>query len=1166
VAASTRLTEGISGDGPVVPVAAAGPSDGLDGSLDRGGVTEDLASVQWLSAEEHARDVIAFEPGGRVSVPFSPSAADTWTVDDETPRALPPGHATGRQMRDSPQDSTWAAGAPGQSGDASGRVDGLDETVDQPIAPLDAVADPATALDRLATDGATAGGATSGGVETTAAVGASGLRREVFGFLPYWEMTDRSTTLDWRTLSTVAYFSVGCNANGSLAKRNPDGSATTGWAGWTSSKMTSIIDAAHAHHTRVVLTVSCFAWSSSGARVQAAILRSSTARATLAKQLAAAIRDRGADGVNLDFEPIVAGYADEFTALVRKVRAELNIVARGYQLTFDAMASIGNQPIAAATAPGGADAVFVMGYDYRTAGSATAGSISPLTGPTYDLTDTIEAFTAKVSPSKIILGVPYYGRAWSTATSSVHAATLSQAKYGASAVPLYSQAVEFAAAHGRHWDAVEQAPWTVYRKQTCTSAYGCVSSWRQLYYDDATSLKRRYDLVNREQLRGVGIWALGFDGAHPELRNALAEKFLQDTTPPVVGIETLPQTQRDEGFRVGWRGWDDSAIVGYDVEMSADGGAWHRWYTSTRATSGIYPGHDGHTYAFRVRAKDAHGNVSGWSGAGSVASIGIPSAIRAGGFATVLTDGLRLRSSASTGASVMATLDRGDALRVTGGPVERNGYTWFEVTGPIAQWSPVDPPQVGGWVAAFGNGVKNAAPRRPTYATQVKAGITGLRLNLGGQRVLTPRDPAHDTIHVTWRNQIELDSLALQIFRLDGTLVGSVRLNGTSKASHAYNWNGRVGGSLLPAGAYVLQLKGQRGSAVYTAPSASPVTTAQIAKAGAIVGPAVPTSVKSFTTTPASPTQSGDLVYRLVFGGAIKGLSAADLSRTGTAAGCHVAAPTGSGTTWFIRVTGCGPGSLQLSLRARSVSDAVANVGPPATVAASRVVIDRSGPIAAKPRVALRSGGGLATASAGASLGATLTWSASDVGGAGVRDYDVRRSVDGGAWADLAIDTTSRSMVVALTPGHEYRFEVRARDRAGNVGAWAAGSTIPVLLRQNESTAIDYSGTWKLVAASGYSGGTVRYATAAGATARYSFSGRSVALVLSRRPDGGKVKVYLDGSYVTTINTAAASTAYRQVMFAHSWPSAGTHSLRLVVVGGTTGHARIDLDAIVLLR
>ncbi|HEX3264144.1 MAG TPA: glycosyl hydrolase family 18 protein [Candidatus Limnocylindrales bacterium] len=1152
-----------SGADDGVTLAAAGPIDGTSDSNGDGGVTADLASIQWLHAQEHAMDVIDFEPGARVTVPFSPRSSDTWAVDGAAPRALPAGNATGRQMRDAPQGSTWAAGAPlrGAAASAPNRGDGLDGTVDQPSSPLDALADPAS----VSAVG-TAGEAATGGVQTTAAVSSSGLRREIFGFLPYWEMTQKSTTLDWRTLSTVAYFSVGCNSSGSLAKRNPDGSATTGWAGWTSSKMTSIINAAHDHHTRVVLTVSCFAWTSSGASVQAELLRSSTARATLAKQIAAAVRDRGADGANLDFEPIAAGYADEFAALVRKVRAELSNVAKGYQLTFDAMASIGNQPIAAATAPGGADAVFVMGYDYRTAGSAYAGSISPLSGPTYDLGDTIDAYLTKVSPSKIILGVPYYGRAWSTASSTVHAPTLSQAKYGASAVPLYAQALEFALSYGRHWDSLEQGPWTSYRKQTCTSTYGCVSSWRQLYYDDATSLKRRYDLVNREQLRGVGIWALGFEGTHAELRNALADKFLTDRTAPVVGIATLPQTERDEGFRVAWKSWDDSAIAGYDVEMSADGGPWHRWYTATRSTSGIYPGHDGHTYAFRVRATDVHGNASGWSGAGSVTSLGVPSAIKVGGFATVRTDGLRMRTSPSTGATVMTTLDVGDALRVIGGPVSAGGYTWFQVMGPIRQWAPVDAPQVGGWIAASGNGVTNAGPRRPVYATRVDAGITGLRLNDGGLRVLTPKDPAHDSIRVTWTNEVGFDSLSLRVFRLDRTVIGSVRLYGTGAGSHAYEWNGRVGGSLLPSGTYVLQVQGKRGSAVYSAPSATPVSTTQVSRFGIIVAAAVPTKVTAFGVTPVSPTRSGDLTYRLLFGGAIRGLGATDITRTGTATGCHVGTPTGSGATWTIRVTGCGPGSVQLALRARSVTDAVSNIGPSTTAFAARVVIDRTAPRSTAPRVALRSGVALASASTDAKLAVGLSWSATDGGGAGVRDYDVRRSVDGGAWADLAVDTTSRSMLIALTPGHEYRFQVRARDRAGNVGTWTSGPAIPVLLRQNQTSALSYSGTWKLVSASGYSGGSVRYATAAGASVRYAFTGRSVAVVLSRRPDGGKVKVYVDGSYVTTINTSATAAAYRQLLFARSWSTAGTHSLRLVVVGGTTGHARVDFDAIALLR
>ena len=42
----------------------------------------------------------------------------------------------------------------------------------------------------------------------------------------------------------------------------------------------------------------------------------------------------------------------------------------------------------------------------------------------------------------------------------------------------------------------EAVAWTVYRRQNCTTTYGCVNPYRQLYLDDARALGRKYDLVN----------------------------------------------------------------------------------------------------------------------------------------------------------------------------------------------------------------------------------------------------------------------------------------------------------------------------------------------------------------------------------------------------------------------------------------------------------------------------------------------------------------------------------------------------------------------------------------------------------------------------------------------------------------------------------------------
>ena len=379
--------------------------------------------------------------------------------------------------------------------------------------------------------------------DLAAAVDPGGLRREVFGFLPYWELADSSTRLDWEKISTVAYFGVGADGKGNLQKRGANGATTVGWSGWTSSRMTNVINAAHRSGARVVLTVQSFAWNSSGLARQKSLLGSATYRNRLARQIALAVRDRGADGVNLDFEPIASGYADEFTSLVRAVRSQLNRVHKGYQLTFDTTGWIGNYPIKDATARGAADAVVVMGYDYRTSGSSPVGSLAPIGGPSYDVTDTVAAFVARIPPSKVILGVPYYGRAWSTADSSLHSKNISGTKYGASVAIPYATAREFALAYGRKYDPVEGVSWIAYRRQNCTTAYGCVTPWRQLYFDDVTALKAKYDLVNRAGLRGVGIWALGYDGSRPELYAALKAKFITDKVPPVITAATISATR-----------------------------------------------------------------------------------------------------------------------------------------------------------------------------------------------------------------------------------------------------------------------------------------------------------------------------------------------------------------------------------------------------------------------------------------------------------------------------------------------------------------------------------------------------------------------------------------------------------------------------------------------
>ncbi len=846
-------------------------------------------SIAYEEAMAHEHDPNDFVPGGLVDVGFRPRGNDRWPIDGHAPTDLPPGRATGRQMAASKQGSQWTDVTPGTGRDAHAGNGASD-----PASSGAPATDPAAAsgtTDAATTDAPPTAGEPSTDAPIDAAAGdpvvdasgasftqpvdaagdlaaASGLRRQVFGFLPYWELSGAASKLNYDVLSTIAYFSVGATKAGNLRKQNADGSNTTGWGGWTSSSMTSVINAAHQRGTRVALTISVFAWTSDQAAVQKAILGSATARTTLAKQAAAAVRDRGADGINLDFEPLASGYADEFVLFLKAVRSELNKIRSGYQLTYDTTGYIGNYPLESSVGAGAADAIFIMGYDYRTGSSSTAGSIDPLSGPTYDLTDTVRAYTARVAPSRIILGLPWYGRAWSTTTSGVRSTNHSGTKFGASTTVNYESLTDLVTKYGRRWDSVEQSPYVAYQRQNCTSTYGCVTSWREIYYDDGASLKARLSMVNDYGLRGAGMWALGYDGGHAELYRAFSDSFLVDKSAPQAGVKALVAAQGDEGFVVTWAAQDLSSIASYDVQVSTNGGAWTDWRKATTATSDVWLGKDNGGYAFRVRARDSKGNTGAWN---VTAVYAATPTIAVGGFGRVTTDGLAYRSGPGTSSTKLGTIPAGTIVAFTSGPKSANGYTWYEVTQPVTAWGPVGFVERGVWIAVKSSTATMVTAYRAPNTTKVDAGLAGLDFGSGGSaigtastsvatRTFSPNgDGSEDGIPLRWTNTVAMTSLTLRVFTAAGALAGSVAVPALAAGGHAWSWNGKVGSTRVADGRYVLQLVGVAGSKTYSAPSARPVTAAQITAYGITVD-TTPPAVTSSSASSSLLSPNGDAV------------------------------------------------------------------------------------------------------------------------------------------------------------------------------------------------------------------------------------------------------------------------------------------------------------------
>jgi hypothetical protein len=192
-----------------------------------------------------------------------------------------------------------------------------------------------------------------------------------------------------------------------------------------------------------------------------------------------------------------------------------------------------------------------------------------------------------------------------------------------------------------------------------------------------------------------------------------------------------------------------------------------------------------------------------------------------------------------------------------------------------------------------------------------------------------------------------------------------------------------------------------------------------------------------------------------------------------------------------------------------------------------------------------------------------IVWSASDP--SGIASTGLQRTLDGTTWTSRSLPSIAAMSADSSIPiGGSARHRVRATDTKANTSGWLAGGLAKASVSQQTSSAVTWTGTWHTASWSAASGGSVRYATARGASATFRFTGSSVAWVSAKGTNRGKVWVYVDGAFATSVDTYASRGQSRAIVFARNWSTVGTHTLK-VVVAGTAGRPRVDIDAFVRL-
>lgn len=361
--------------------------------------------------------------------------------------------------------------------------------------------------------------------------------REVVGYYPGWQWYDRNklvkpSTIDYSKYTFLQYAFMNMDADGHLVITDPWGDKNlllgeinwgTAPAGYDSAFDLGNPDyhipntnlAYHAHLHDVKLLMSIGGWTLS--TYFPGIASDPVKRATFASECAEICSLYDLDGVDIDWEyPTDNTQGANFTLLLEDIRAALNAaepqlgrelylsaaVSAGYNMEFIEWSEV-SQIL---------DMINLMSYDYYGTWDPLLNHNAPLFDPeqgtdNFSCDGSVQRLLTEynVDPSKINMGIPFYGRTQLSAAAPVLFGTgngnADYAHFGIDeGTPLYYNVLLQQENFNVYWDATAQVPY-----MTSAENNSFVS------YDDEASVEAKSQYIIDHNLRGAIIWEITGD-------------------------------------------------------------------------------------------------------------------------------------------------------------------------------------------------------------------------------------------------------------------------------------------------------------------------------------------------------------------------------------------------------------------------------------------------------------------------------------------------------------------------------------------------------------------------------------------------------------------------------------------------------------------------------
>lgn len=353
-------------------------------------------------------------------------------------------------------------------------------------------------------------------------------KKVIYGFFPYWNLK-YADQLNIGSLTHLTYFAIELNTDGTINKKINLLESEPGWNKLKSKEIGKLLYQSKLLGQKTVIAVTAMQ-----PEIIEGLLSSPENKRAAISSIMAVYKDFGFDDINIDFEYVSDGdktLRNNFAGFIADLRLACVSYKSHCQIDIDIFASSAENPrlwdlkrLEPIT-----DKFIVMAYDYYRKSSPQAGPVAPIKGKCAsgfseeknclekDIITHLSQISKLIPSHKIILGVPFYGYEWQTASADFLANTYP----GTGALATYQRIQSLfqdpkIASLSAYWSDITLSPYLVYKKG---------DKIYQIHFENAQSLEQKIKLVESANLGGIAIWAPGYEGNSPDLWTPINSLF-----------------------------------------------------------------------------------------------------------------------------------------------------------------------------------------------------------------------------------------------------------------------------------------------------------------------------------------------------------------------------------------------------------------------------------------------------------------------------------------------------------------------------------------------------------------------------------------------------------------------------------------------------------------